>query len=793
MKKLLFFFLIVSHVGFAQSFSDGFRCSHAALGAMAPENINFNDRSDSIDVLNYSIYVDVTDFVNKQITARCVVHIQAKQAISALPLDLLVLTVDSVKFQGNTLNFTHNDTFLTIPLSMNNQDTGSIEVFYHGSPVKDASGWGGWYWSGDYAWNLGVGFAADPHNYGRIWHPCFDSFKEKATYDFYITTESPKVATANGVLMNETQNGNFITRHWQLTDPIPTYLAALAVAPYQTVHMTYSGNQTIPIELYAKAGDTTNMKASFVHLENAIQSFENGYGPHAFQKIGYSMVPFNSGAMEHATNIAYPISSANGTTNSEKLMAHELAHHWWGDKVTCETAEDMWLNEGWASFSEALFLEEVYGKSSYTEEIQSTLLKVISKAHIQEGGYLAVSGVNHTNTYGTHVYDKGALVAHNLRTYLGDALFFSGVSQFLDQRAYGTMNSTQFRDELEQITGEDLGDFFEDWVFNGGFPDFRFSKVDTIVTSNPEYRLEFTIEANSVGAPSTFENVPLRIAFFDETGNPFYTNITYSSMDTAFSANIPFLPSCAQINSETEVAYANTFDRFWVTPNSNFSNLSGNSKMVVQTGNFSDSAMLIIEHHWVGPKGAVDETAQRYQLSDDHYWSIHGIIPNDFDAEAVVLFNTTSSNSYLDSGLVSTGIDSLVLLYRQNAEDLWREYDDYNLMVGPTTIRNLKKGDYCFANKGDLVSSIQEAREQVQGCIKVYPNPSSQRISFEACKAIKQIEVYDTNKRLKYTHRVNSNEVSHSVDISNWPKGTYFYAVTLKRKKETFSGKLIVQ
>ena len=113
-----------------------------------------------------------------------------KNNVTVLDLDLLQMTVDSITSQGQLLASTYNDTLLsvTLPLALNMEDTSSVVVYYNGSPQGDPSGWGGWYFQGNYAYNLGVGFDADPHNYGRVWHPCFDNFVERATYDFSILT-----------------------------------------------------------------------------------------------------------------------------------------------------------------------------------------------------------------------------------------------------------------------------------------------------------------------------------------------------------------------------------------------------------------------------------------------------------------------------------------------------------------------------------------------------------------------------------------------------------------------------
>src|SRR5690606_32497625 len=155
-----------------------------------------------------------------------------------------------------------------------------------------------------------------------------------------------------GSLINESIiSGDTIMRTWQMDEEIPSYLAAVAVGPYSEVNWIYQGIQSqIPVQMAVRAVDSTNLKNSFIHLNDAMDAYESAYGPYLFNKVGYSVVPFSSGAMEHASLVAYPSNAVNGNTGSELLMAHELSHHWWGNLVTCDDQEDMWLNEGWASF-----------------------------------------------------------------------------------------------------------------------------------------------------------------------------------------------------------------------------------------------------------------------------------------------------------------------------------------------------------------------------------------------------------------------------------------------------------
>jgi len=171
---ILFFLLFLSIKGSAQ------HCSHK--GAKYHDRTsNENLRSDTIDVINYSIALDIRDFAGQTISGSTTVKFRPlMNGVTSLSLDLLEMTVDSVKKNSTNLSFTYNDTLLVIDLSLSIGigDTSQLTVYYHGQPQMDPSGWGGFYWNGGYAFNLGVGFESIPHNYGRVWHPCFDNYVE---------------------------------------------------------------------------------------------------------------------------------------------------------------------------------------------------------------------------------------------------------------------------------------------------------------------------------------------------------------------------------------------------------------------------------------------------------------------------------------------------------------------------------------------------------------------------------------------------------------------------------------
>lgn len=743
-----------------------------------------NDRSDTIDVLNYNITLNITDFTapdtiwgNTQVK-----FVPKMNGISTISLDLLKMNIDSIGLNSANLSWSYNDTLLVIdlPSVQNVGDTSTITVYYKGVPQGDASGWGGFYFQSGYAYNLGVGFAADPHNYGRVWFPCFDNFVERSTYEFNITTPAAKPAYCNGVLMSDTTFANGTrTRRWVMNNIIPSYLASVSVAGYTQVNQVFNGvNGPVPIVLTALPADTTNMKNSFVNLPGALTAFETNYGPYMWNRVGYCLVPFSSGAMEHATNISYPRLAANGSLTYETLYAHELSHHWWGDLATCETQEDMWLNEGMATYSEFIFTEHMYGHDAYKQAVRTNHEDILHNAHLKENGYRAISGIPHQYTYGDHVYLKGADVAHTLRGYLGDSLFFIGLQAHLAANHYTETNSTEFMNDLTAATGVNLTDFFNNWVFNGGWPHFSIDSFSVVPAVPAGYLVTVHIKQKLTGAPSYFSNVPLEITYMDAQWNNYVQKITMSGMTGTFTHLIPVDPVFAGINMDEKISHA-VAPETKVLKTTGTSTLS-NARMSITVQSVVDSAFIFVEHNYTSPDSF--KTPKPYRISQQRYWKVSGIFPAGFDATAKLTYDGRTISSYgynywLDQILINMPEDSLLLLYRRDAADDWHIFPWYtktignaNDKTGSMTIDSLLPGEYAFGIHGQ--PSGIAATEPVEGLLQLYPNPSQSEITVELgnMNGTAVIRIMDMSGKVMHSTTAVNSAI---LDVSSLSNGIY--------------------
>jgi len=531
---------------------------------------------------------------------------------------------------------------------------------------------------------------ATPHSFGRVWFPCSDSFTDKATYNFIITVPLGYKAVCSGTFEDlKKNNNNTQTFSWVLKQQAPTYVISVAVAKYAEIKDTYNGiKRNIPISLFVYPNDSANAVYSFKNLKKAMSVFEHSYGEYVWDRIGYVEVPFSSGAMEHVCNIAYPEYAVDSTLFRETLMAHELSHHWFGNLVTCKTSGDMWLNEGWASYSEALFKEDVYGKKAYKEYVRENHAKVLTQAHIIDKGYRAVSGVPHEYTYGKTVYDKGADVAHTLRGYMGDSLFFNSLTEYLKTYAFKSASSYDFRDLLSKYSGINLTNFFDTWVFEKGFPHFSVVNFNS-EKQTKEFKIEVTIKQRLKARDFYGLNNYVDITFIDKDLNIHTKKTIISKPEETINYFLDFKPLAVFVDLEEKNADA-TIDNYKIfkdTASYDFPYTDFSINITKQKGKtIVQSVLNIIE-----PENIENEN---YKFSKVQYWDINGYSTGKILMEGSFFVSMQENN-------FSEFLDEAVLLYRPNIYSKFKKTDakivEYNEFDGLFIVNDLKFGQYVLA------------------------------------------------------------------------------------------------
>ncbi|MGB1037514.1 MAG: M1 family aminopeptidase [Bacteroidia bacterium] len=767
--------LVASHISFGQKF-----CQHLRMMEQTTMNNSYDSRADTFNVLSYEINAEFLDYQSaKKIDATTIVRTVLLKKSNKMKLDLLKLNVRSVRLNGTLIAYDYSSPALTFDVSsIVPLDTFDVEINYWGTPKSDPQ-WGGFYFTGEYAFNLGVGFASDPHNFGRAWFPCFDNFTDRAIYHTNITVDSGFSAYANGYLTEKLNNGNGTeTFKWTMDEEIPTYLSSVAIAAYEEVKFDVDG---IPVLLTSLAKDTANLRSSFENIPQCIRRYEEAYGEHTFDRIGFNIVPFNSGAMEHATNIAYPLYAiANGDKNSETLYAHELAHHWWGNTITCRTQEDMWLNEGWASFSERLFLEAVYGRERYDEDIEDNHRQVLQFAHIQDEAVLPVSGIGHANTYGRHVYNKGADMVHSLRGMMGDEDFFEACAAFQKEFKFKDVSTNDIRDFFGEFTALSMTGFFDQWVKEPGFAHFD---IPWVMKQDGVYKVHIkqTPRFNDI----TYRGTVATVSAFSANMERFDSQVIIFNKEQTFDVNCPFEPAFWAFDFDDRISDAVTTDWAIFKGESEVDFKHGMMNKVSVNVPEGDSALVRIEHHWAPADGTYGKPAKA-QLSTQRFWTVDGVWDKNVKLSSELIYSGLQSNSltfgYLDNKMIRITEDSLVLLYRPNAGSAWEVAKDYTKITGSLfdkrgtiAISDLKKGQYTLAMYDANLAGIKEVTEP-HATFKLYPNPAKDMVNIEFAEKHDCciLEITNIQGQVVVRRKLKKKTKSKEIDVSDLPSGTYF-------------------
>lgn len=773
----------------------------------------FDNRSDSIDIIHSTINIDISNYDSRQIVANTqLLCINKIDLPSQFRFDLRGFTIDSIKLNSILVAPIIYDQYFTIsaPTSYYIGDTLRVAVYYRGTPYIDLSDFGGFYWSNTYAYNVGVSFKEIQHSYGRTWMPCIDNFVERSTYEYTIITDSTRKAFCGGVLESKTDlPGGKIAWHWKLNQSIPSYLASVAVAKYATVIDTFNSLSGVkPIQLAALAADTTRLKNSFAHLHDALHIYEDKFGPYHFDRVGYCLTDYSGGAMEHACNITYPGFAANGSLTYETLMAHELSHHWWGDLTTCESATEMWLNEGWAVYCEHVFLENVYNKKSYKDAVRNNHAQVLQFAHVSDSGYHALQNVPLNRVYGSTSYKKGADVVHSLRSYMGDSLFFYTVRNFLQYYAFQEVNSMKLMNYINDNTSFNATPFFTDWVFDKGFAQFS---IDAMKQEGGLLKLWLRQRINKCS--HYYTQVPFWISVFDSAHNRIDFKVKLNGKCTYIEIPYTSKANYIALDFDEWISDATTDEPQVIkstgTKNFNYAKLNLEIKQLNQ-----DSVMIRPEHYYVAPD-PLKYKIDGLHLHDYRYWNIDGIFNEDsITMNATFLYNGSNSmtSGHLDNSFITNSEDSIVMMHRRDATEDWKICDSFKVLnngnptdkSGRVVVYNIKKGQYCFAiydyRYEDTTSylldcnsilQIESEINQDSDNISIYPNPAKDEIFIKCNQSHKdyiQYEVLDLNaKEVCSGISYESNFIINTKSIDNG-----LYLIRLFNNKMQSTHKIII-
>ncbi len=382
------------------------------------------------------------------------------------------------------------------------------------------------------------------------WFPSFDFPSDKATTEEYITAGSDETVVGNGELLGKTNNGNgTVTWHYKMPVPHSTYLVSFVIGKYVRVDDKYGD---IPLGFYVYPGRETTARNAFGKTKDLIAVYEGLTGvKFPYNKYDQTIVAkFQFGGMENITATTMADTEIFfgdfefGKNIVVDLVSHELAHSWFGDLVTCKNWAELWLNESFATYMEAAYREKINGRKDYLRKVESDASEFLADDAVtrrRHGLYnLRAGDVDKLFDVSAVTYNKGGVVLHMLREQIGTEAFWKGIHNYLEKHKFANVETTDFKAAMEEASGQDLGWFFDQWVYHSGAPHFTISSVYHSRTKTLRLTVSQTQKADEL-VPAVFR-VPLRFDVKTDKGIESVEKIANKRVET-YSIRLAARPS----------------------------------------------------------------------------------------------------------------------------------------------------------------------------------------------------------------------------------------------------------
>lgn len=539
MRNLYLTLLLISSLcSLAQTDGDDFgRMVEAEMKAAASmQNIQVNPNTLNYDITYHELRFTVDPSIYN-IVGQVTTTFTALEDMNSIIFDLTdVLTVSSVTMGATPLSFTQyasEELEINFPSTITNGSSTTVTINYSGAPDNDEQAFTQSTHSGTpIIFTLSEPFGA------RDWWPCKQDLNDKIdNIDVYITCPTGYIGVSNGLLQSETTNMGMVTRHFQHNYPIPAYLISLNVTNYVTYNIQ-AGLGTVespffPINNYLyPESNTTSVQTAIDQTAPIMNVFEDKFGPYPYRNEQYGHVQFGwGGGMEHAT-----MSSMGSWQRS--LIAHELGHQWFGNRVTCGTWKDIWLNEGLTEYTAGIVVEELDGAASFVGWKNSKINNITS----QPGGALYLTdteALNVNRIFSSRLsYNKGSMVTHMLRWVMGDTNFFQALQNYLTDPnlSYAYAITSDLQSHVEAVHGSSMTEFFNDWVYNQGYPSY-----DIEVQNIGVGQVRIIVNQTQSHASVSYFEMPIEIRLSDAGGvtHDVVVNNTFDGEE--FVVAVPFV------------------------------------------------------------------------------------------------------------------------------------------------------------------------------------------------------------------------------------------------------------
>lgn len=465
----------------------------------------YDTRLAAADVLHYAFSLDLNDSTDV-VRGAADITVRFREAATEFVVDLASppaekqgMTVKQIQENGKVCRFTHRNDHLLIslPVPAEAGEEHTFRIDYAGVPtdglIISRNKFGDRTFFGD-NWP----------NRAHYWLPCVDHPAEKATVEFIVTAPDHYQVIANGVQIEETNlpNERKLT-HWRESVPLPTKVIVIGAAPFA---VQYVGDvEGIPLSSWVFPRDRDAGFYDYAQAAGILQWFIRQVAPYPYEKLANVQSKTRYGGMENAGNIFYSEQAISGDRSNESLLAHEIAHQWFGNSASEASWYHVWLSEGFATYFTNLYFEQTHGRDAMVARLEEERSTALGFASRYAAPVVDTTAGDYNELLNPNSYQKGGWVLHMLRREVGDEAFWKGIRTYYDRYRLSNALTDDLRRVMEEVSGRDLTTFFRQWLYRPGFPDLAVTW--RYEAASRELRLE--VRQQQTGGPFLF---PLDVA-----------------------------------------------------------------------------------------------------------------------------------------------------------------------------------------------------------------------------------------------------------------------------------------
>jgi len=505
----------------------------------------FSEAQKNFDVLHYNFNIELSD-KSDTIKGKAVIRLRAIEAFSSLNLDLSSekngkgMQVQNITQQNNSgktgFSFSNDKLSITFDNPLKKGEERELTIFYSGVPADGLIISKNKY--GDRTF-----FSDNWPDRAHFWIPCYDLPNDKASFEFSVTAPSQYKVISNGVKVEEKNlvDGKKLT-HWKEDVSLPTKVMVIGVAKF-AVKTFDDSPPNIPVSAWVYQQDSTKGFHDYAPAPEILKFFSNYIAPYPYEKLANVQSKTIFGGMENASAIFYFENSVTGKGGVEDLLAHEIAHQWFGDMASEKSFTHLWLSEGFATYFTDIYWQYKYGDQAFKKRLQKERNEVID--FVKTNDHPVVDSLSsYMDLLNANSYQKGAWVLHMLRNEVGDSVFHKIIQTYYNQYKGSNADTRDFEAIAEKVSGENLKWFFDQWLYRPGIPQLNIERS----IDNDDVKLRITQQ----GVKFDF---PLEVAFVRADGSILKQTITVSDQMVEFKIKVSDVKSVV-IDPDIKLLYS---------------------------------------------------------------------------------------------------------------------------------------------------------------------------------------------------------------------------------------------